>query len=71
MGVKPRGKAKAEGLEILANASLKLKAGVHYALVGRNGSGKSSKWSLVSIVMFDTTIMAGIHHYWVYNLSLR
>ena len=40
---KPKGKARAEGLEILANASLKLKAGVHYALIGRNGTGKSSE----------------------------
>jgi len=42
-GVKPKGKARADGLEILVNASLKLKGGVHYALVGRNGTGKSSK----------------------------
>jgi ABC-type dipeptide/oligopeptide/nickel transport system ATPase subunit len=40
---KPKGKARAEGLEILANANLKLKAGVHYALIGRNGTGKSSE----------------------------
>ncbi|KAL2065197.1 hypothetical protein VTL71DRAFT_2866 [Oculimacula yallundae] len=40
--VKAKGKARAEGLEILANASLKLKAGVHYALIGRNGTGKST-----------------------------
>ncbi|CZR65733.1 related to positive effector protein GCN20 [Phialocephala subalpina] len=39
---KPKGKARAEGLEILANASLKLKAGIHYALIGRNGTGKST-----------------------------
>ena len=42
-GIKAKGKARAEGLEILANASLKLKAGVHYALIGRNGTGKSSE----------------------------
>jgi ABC-type polysaccharide/polyol phosphate transport system ATPase subunit len=42
-GVKPKGKARAEGLEILSNASLKLKARVHYALIGRNGTGKSSQ----------------------------
>ena len=42
-GVKPKGKARSEGLEILANANLKLKAGVHYALIGRNGTGKSSE----------------------------
>jgi ATPase subunit of ABC transporter with duplicated ATPase domains len=42
-GVKQKAKARSEGLEILANASLKLKAGVHYALIGRNGTGKSSE----------------------------
>ncbi|KAJ8058556.1 hypothetical protein OCU04_012734 [Sclerotinia nivalis] len=40
--VKPNGKSKAEGLEILSNASLKLKAGICYALIGRNGTGKST-----------------------------
>ncbi|KAB8290490.1 hypothetical protein EYC80_010920 [Monilinia laxa] len=40
--VKPKGKSRAEGLEILSNASLKLKAGVCYALIGRNGTGKST-----------------------------
>ncbi|KUJ14595.1 ABC transporter-like protein [Mollisia scopiformis] len=39
---KAKGKARAEGLEILSNANLKLKAGVHYALIGRNGTGKST-----------------------------
>ena len=42
---KAKGKAKAKGhghgLELLADAHLKLREGVHYALVGRNGSGKS------------------------------
>ncbi|KAH8589657.1 P-loop containing nucleoside triphosphate hydrolase protein [Bisporella sp. PMI_857] len=41
-GAKAKGKARSEGLEILANADLKLKAGVHYALIGRNGTGKST-----------------------------
>ena len=40
---KGKGKAMAEGTEILANAKLRLKAGSRYALVGRNGSGKSSE----------------------------
>ena len=40
---KSKGKARAEGLEIVSNASLKLKPGVHHALIGRNGTGKSSK----------------------------
>jgi ABC-type polysaccharide/polyol phosphate transport system ATPase subunit len=39
---KAKAKARAEGLEILSNATLKLKAGVNYALIGRNGTGKSS-----------------------------
>lgn len=41
---KSRGKlkSKSEGTEILLNADLRLKAGVHYGLVGRNGAGKSS-----------------------------
>lgn len=37
-----KGKAKAEGLEILNNAILKLKGGTCYALIGRNGTGKST-----------------------------
>ncbi len=40
---KGKGKATAEGTEILSNAKLRLKAGSRYALVGRNGSGKSSE----------------------------
>ncbi|PGH26479.1 hypothetical protein AJ80_01793 [Polytolypa hystricis UAMH7299] len=41
---KARGKsrAKGEGVEILSSADLRLKAGVHYGLVGRNGTGKST-----------------------------
>jgi ABC-type multidrug transport system ATPase subunit len=39
---KGRGKAKAEGTEVLTDAKLKLQAGQRYALLGRNGSGKSS-----------------------------
>ena len=46
-GVKAKGKARAEGLEILSNATLKLKAGVHYALIGRNGTGKSSEFDFL------------------------
>ncbi|KAM5436298.1 hypothetical protein MferCBS31731_005991 [Microsporum ferrugineum] len=41
--VKARKKEKAGlGLEILTSATLRLKAGVHYGLVGRNGTGKST-----------------------------
>ncbi|CAM1511496.1 Fc.00g090090.m01.CDS01 [Cosmosporella sp. VM-42] len=39
---KAKGKAKGEGIEILANAKLRLKAGQRYALIGRNGTGKST-----------------------------
>ncbi|KAI1770860.1 P-loop containing nucleoside triphosphate hydrolase protein [Hypoxylon cercidicola] len=41
-GTKGKGKAKSEGIEILNNAKLRLKAGQRYALVGRNGTGKST-----------------------------
>lgn len=34
----------AQGVEILSEASLRLKQGQRYALVGRNGTGKSSRW---------------------------
>ena len=41
---KGKGKAKrGEGTEILNNAKLRLKPGQRYALLGRNGTGKSSK----------------------------
>ncbi|KAK8118656.1 uncharacterized protein PG998_003282 [Apiospora kogelbergensis] len=41
---KGRGKSKvrSEGTEILSNAKLRLKAGQRYALLGRNGTGKST-----------------------------
>ncbi|KAI1214095.1 P-loop containing nucleoside triphosphate hydrolase protein [Annulohypoxylon truncatum] len=39
---KGKAKAKSEGIEILANAKLRLKAGQRYALIGRNGTGKST-----------------------------
>ncbi|KAI1410803.1 P-loop containing nucleoside triphosphate hydrolase protein [Hypoxylon sp. FL1857] len=41
-GAKGKGKAKSEGTEILNNAKLRLKAGQRYALIGRNGTGKST-----------------------------
>ncbi|KAF4343099.1 positive effector GCN20 [Fusarium beomiforme] len=39
---KGKAKAKSEGVEILAGAKLRLKEGQRYALVGRNGTGKST-----------------------------
>jgi ABC-type polysaccharide/polyol phosphate transport system ATPase subunit len=43
---KSKAKARSDGVEILANAKLRLKAGQRYALIGRNGSGKSSMSSI-------------------------
>lgn len=48
-GAKAKAKARSEGVETLANTKLRLKAGQRYALVGRNGSGKSSKKASFSI----------------------
>ncbi|KAF4467920.1 hypothetical protein FALBO_5224 [Fusarium albosuccineum] len=39
---KGKGKARTEGIEILAGAKLRLKEGQRYALLGRNGTGKST-----------------------------
>ncbi|KAK8051285.1 ABC transporter-like protein [Apiospora rasikravindrae] len=39
---KGKSKIRSEGTEILSNASLRLKAGQRYALLGRNGTGKST-----------------------------
>ncbi|KAJ3488622.1 hypothetical protein NLG97_g6171 [Lecanicillium saksenae] len=39
---KGKSKARSEGLEILSGAKLRLKEGHRYALVGRNGTGKST-----------------------------
>ena len=46
-GKPAKGKAKASiaDKDILVDADVKLKAGVHYGLLGRNGSGKSSEWN--------------------------
>jgi ABC-type polysaccharide/polyol phosphate transport system ATPase subunit len=41
--VKGKSKAKAPGKELISDAHLRLKGGVHYGLLGRNGTGKSSK----------------------------
>lgn len=45
--MKAKGKARAEGSELLTNADLKVKPGVCYALIGRNGTGKSSEFDLI------------------------
>jgi ABC-type polysaccharide/polyol phosphate transport system ATPase subunit len=47
---KGKGKAKGDGVEILSDAKLRLKAGQRYALIGRNGSGKSSEFPPLSVV---------------------
>lgn len=43
---KSKSKAKQEGKELIVDAHLRFKAGVHYGLLGRNGTGKSSIFSL-------------------------
>ncbi|KAJ5746919.1 uncharacterized protein N7511_008615 [Penicillium nucicola] len=40
--VKGKSKAKAAGRELISDAHLRLKAGIHYGLLGRNGTGKST-----------------------------
>ncbi|RYO91064.1 hypothetical protein DL762_002360 [Monosporascus cannonballus] len=48
---KGKGKAKrSDGTEILTNAKLRLKAGQRYALLGRNGSGKSIYVALLKAI---------------------
>ncbi|RHZ47969.1 hypothetical protein CDV55_100606 [Aspergillus turcosus] len=39
---KSKSKSKAEARELIVDAHLRLKAGVHYGLIGRNGTGKST-----------------------------
>ncbi|KAL4880936.1 P-loop containing nucleoside triphosphate hydrolase protein [Aspergillus karnatakaensis] len=39
---KGKSKAKAEARELIDDAHLRFKAGVHYGLIGRNGTGKST-----------------------------
>ncbi|KAJ5131505.1 uncharacterized protein N7515_007544 [Penicillium bovifimosum] len=39
---KGKSKAKPAGRELISDAHLRLKAGVHYGLLGRNGTGKST-----------------------------
>ncbi|OOQ82838.1 putative ABC transporter [Penicillium brasilianum] len=41
--LKGKSKAKAPGKELISDAHLRLKGGIHYGLLGRNGTGKSSK----------------------------
>lgn len=40
---KGKSKAKAAGRELISDGHLRLKAGIHYGLLGRNGTGKSSE----------------------------
>ncbi|KAH2667890.1 hypothetical protein LV157_003668 [Aspergillus fumigatus] len=40
---KAKSKSKADARELIVDAHLRLKAGVHYGLIGRNGTGKSSR----------------------------
>lgn len=41
--VKGKSKAKSAGRELICDGHLRLKGGIHYGLLGRNGTGKSSK----------------------------
>lgn len=52
--VKGKSKAKSPGKELISDAHLRLKGGVHYGLLGRNGTGKSSK--SCHATNFDTCI---------------
>ncbi|KAJ5523776.1 hypothetical protein N7494_010426 [Penicillium frequentans] len=40
--IKGKSKAKAAGQELISDGHLRLKGGVHYGLLGRNGTGKST-----------------------------
>lgn len=40
--IKGKAKAKAAGRELISDGHLRLKGGIHYGLLGRNGTGKSS-----------------------------
>ena len=43
---KGKSKSKGAGRELISDAHLRLKAGIHYGLLGRNGTGKSSEADL-------------------------
>lgn len=49
---KGKTKAKAAGRELISDAHLRLKAGIHYGLLGRNGTGKSSKIDIETACLF-------------------
>lgn len=51
---KIKSKGESAGHEILAGANLKLKGGQRYALLGRNGSGKSSMYRYSTTDFFNT-----------------
>lgn len=62
-----KGKGAGHELELLSNAELRLKTGVHYALLGRNGTGKSSKCSRFIYSFKSKT--KHIHFVFVYNVN--
>ena len=49
---KSNARSRAQGLEILSDAKLLLKEGKRYALVGRNGTGKSSGFASALISLY-------------------
>lgn len=56
---KGKGKSSTSALEILSEAELKLKGGVHYALLGRNGTGKSSEQSSLRLLSLYCPLRLG------------
>lgn len=46
---KGKSKAKTAGRELIIDAHLRLKGEIHYGLLGRNGTGKSSKNTFASL----------------------
>ena len=51
-----------QGIDIITDIDLKLKPGVHYGLIGRNGSGKSNKF---------TRKYASLHKYLPWRFTYR
>ena len=48
---KGKSKAKAEARELIVDTHLRLKPGVHYGFIGRNGTGKSSEDPTILFVL--------------------
>ncbi|KAJ5625183.1 hypothetical protein N7510_001492 [Penicillium lagena] len=68
---KGKSKAKVPGKELISDGHLRLKAGIHYGLLGRNGTGKSSMnftsnnqsfWTVCSLAYRFSALIPGIPH---------